>query len=871
MAFKLSLASLVDQSDVSTHFASSFSDAAAEALGPSDGLPRILPQVFLVNPSTDNIFRHIDTQNAHAAIIGLIYFSMWMGALGWDIVSTAPFDIRVIRETTWSSIFSSVYSVAYLLSRYVSLAWIVTAVTNSIIMTSSCDPWMKASTALFSIAISATMLVFCLRTCSIWQMRSKVVIPVMTAWALVAAFAVLLPAMSDGTHVESSNFCAWHFNGLYVVGVFASLLLFDVLCLVLTVLKLNKAGWRGIARGIFPSSRHNYDAEDVKTMLVQKTTAFFVIQFVFLISALLLYVLTDRYAYRLMNIVASVAVASSMAGRIFRKAWRQTRELAPERINRPPSYYPAWADEHLDRRDASDPAVLSMPYPGYPGGSRPGTSGNFSSSGGAHGGPGAFKRPSGRRRPDSLDFYVEGELGAKSHSASAVSLRSCGQDRSGQLPSSAAQTAAQTYAAQQLQALYAMDSVVVEGTGGNPRRGPTYGSHLIGDDAGLPSDDADRIEVQDGGRPPRGQGLDAAHRDGAVSTRTLERSSEEQRAITQALNPALREDLNPAPAYSRHLLGTGHHRRASDDSSGGEQVPFAGQWDTRGARRLGTADSSASSSAAGAGAVFAYSSFGRASTASAAGLAAEDIASGASLLINDGRWKRRPSAISTVSAERSGAPEMEERRRLYVASPPMSAGARLSSREESRRVYDVESVKAAARMEPLPASTMLSRQNTVRPSTTSTVEQRRGALGGQLDGSPSMATGSSPRMGLASGAPHSPNGGPGATAVWGGAVATGIHRSPSHDSGSGSTGHDQLTPRPKTAPAWPSPHLSPSASTASHATLVPVAGLDRTLSADSGDGVTIGRCSDPTDEADALFAAAAMEASCGRARLEAPV
>ncbi len=40
-------------------------------------------------------------------------------------------------------------------------------------------------------------------------------------------------------------------------------------------------------------------------MLVQKTTALLRHPIVFLISALLVYVLTDAYAYRLMNIVAA--------------------------------------------------------------------------------------------------------------------------------------------------------------------------------------------------------------------------------------------------------------------------------------------------------------------------------------------------------------------------------------------------------------------------------------------------------------------------------------------------------------------------------------------------------------------------------------
>ncbi len=46
----------------------------------------LIPKIFVVNPASDNIFRQVDYQSAHAAITGLIYCSMWMGALGWDIV-----------------------------------------------------------------------------------------------------------------------------------------------------------------------------------------------------------------------------------------------------------------------------------------------------------------------------------------------------------------------------------------------------------------------------------------------------------------------------------------------------------------------------------------------------------------------------------------------------------------------------------------------------------------------------------------------------------------------------------------------------------------------------------------------------------------
>ncbi len=99
MGFEISLASLVDQ------HASDYADLYLNSSGASSPLAQTylnssqfalpvnlsaVPQIFVVNPSTDNIFRHVNPQSAHAAIVALIYFSMWMGALGWAGTLSPP-------------------------------------------------------------------------------------------------------------------------------------------------------------------------------------------------------------------------------------------------------------------------------------------------------------------------------------------------------------------------------------------------------------------------------------------------------------------------------------------------------------------------------------------------------------------------------------------------------------------------------------------------------------------------------------------------------------------------------------------------------------------------------------------------------------
>ncbi|GAC95015.1 hypothetical protein PHSY_002590 [Pseudozyma hubeiensis SY62] len=734
MPFQLSPASLVDQraSDYPSLLLlpDSALPLAAQAFGNFSANVPInvaVPQIFVVNPTSDNIFRHVDSENAHAAIIGLIYFSMWMGALGWDIVSTVPFDVRVVKETTWSSSFSSIYSIAYLLSRYVSLSWLITAVTNSVIMTNQCDAWMKGSTALFSVGISATMLVFCLRTCSIWHMRQKVVSLVVSAWFLVVAFAVLLPVMSNGSQLPTSNFCSWHFNGLYVVGVFGALLVFDLLCLVLTVCKLNKAGWRGLIRSLFPSGRHNLDAEDVKTMLVQKTTAFFAIQFLFLISALLVYVLTDTYAYRMMNIVASVAVASSMAGRIFRRAWRQTRELAPHNLNRPPSYYPAWAEEHPEATfSRSDVHSVYTP--------------SDQPAAGGHPEAGAMVAARARRhhdKHDSFAFYVEGEFRPqnKARSMSSPSLRS--------IP----RTLSSTTATNQMREMEAGHAAAEPGS--------------------------DVLSMVPGTMVIARNNLAVPISD---STRAMRRDSSASQGV-------------PAPAYSRRLGSASSsrpHTGGSDapacaarrpTSANGQNSPRRGVYPSMPNIQLPASTVAPQPHSSNLFSGLPASSFHD--------IADAQLAAGPRNHHEDSNGKQAQQ--ETV---------MEERRRTFVTSPPLSAGVRLNSKE----VYNVDNVKAAARLGP--------RQKHIhkalaRPATASSVPLAPALELSGWRGSARTETDPTRR---------------GATAD---AIGSAEPSSPPSLGEASPASDQQRTPRPKTAPSWPSPSLSATGSAASDVTVLP--------------------------------------------------
>ncbi|PWY98694.1 hypothetical protein BCV70DRAFT_201491 [Testicularia cyperi] len=272
---------------------------------------------------------------------------------------------------------------------------------------------------------------------------------------------------------------------------------------------------------------------------------------------------------------------------------------------------------------------------------------------------------------------------------------------------------------------------------------------------------------------------------------------------------------SPAPAYSRRngslsRPNTGDANqisilRPSSSAMKGERRPTAASLPkgirlgaphgSNGNRRMGTADSqgplvsgsfiSFSSLTGGLGVDMIDRYRGRRSTLpSFDGLHAD--------------FTRRPSAASTHGPTLDEAPELgvespanaRRRRAAYVTSPPMSAGSMMNTKEESRKVYVVESVKAAAVLED-PHGPRLQR-SFVRPSTAG---GRYLATAGDVSPKSGTRTRLSPRPG------------------------------PSHEHDADHTAVDsrwlQTSPRPRTAPDWSSPSLPPSESVASQLTLMP--------------------------------------------------
>ncbi|KAE8222378.1 hypothetical protein CF319_g4416 [Tilletia indica] len=372
-----------------------------------------VPDIPKVSAHYQNVFWYLNPPEAYALQVGLIYATVWLGAIGWDILSTLSFDLRLIRQTRWRSFPSTVHSLGYLCSRYSTLIWLIITIASLVVPSLDCQPKTRASGVAFALSIASMHLIFMMRTISIWNLNHRVIAPLLLLWLTILAGSLVLGLVAETVHIPGSYFCTGQNNkGFQVAEVFVvtALVLFDLLCLALTVAKLNKLGWRGIINGFIPRHRSHYDAEDWAAMLVHRTTLFCIVQFLLLFLFVILQVIPSLAPYRSMQVIATTTIGSSMAGRIFRQSWRLTREHSPANVNRPPSYYPGWAEDH------------SHLAPGQAQGRSGAESARGTGGGAAREGitpvPMVAKMPMVRKSPmsagvedyDPNDSYVEGEF-----------------------------------------------------------------------------------------------------------------------------------------------------------------------------------------------------------------------------------------------------------------------------------------------------------------------------------------------------------------------------------------------------------------------------------------------------------------------------
>jgi len=190
-------------------------------------------------------------------------------------------SLKLLISSDSISCSCSILNLSFTTSRYVSLTWLIQTVIYVTTQTDDCNAKMTASIVSFSIGLCSTTLVFCLRTINIWHLRRRVAFPLLASWTLIVGCCVALSWKGTYAYnmLSGADFCTWHLSRTYSVAVVCAVFIFDIVAFWLTALKLNRDGWAGLLKSLWPSTKQNLDAEDVAVMLMQRTTVFFFMQF----------------------------------------------------------------------------------------------------------------------------------------------------------------------------------------------------------------------------------------------------------------------------------------------------------------------------------------------------------------------------------------------------------------------------------------------------------------------------------------------------------------------------------------------------------------------------------------------------------------
>jgi hypothetical protein len=370
------------------------------ALGPHQSYGESIPIVGLT-----------DAQSV-AVITNLCFASLWLGALGWELIMTLAFDLRLLKQTEWRSIPACIHSLAYYVSRYSTVAFIATYVAinaQTVALTGEevCQQRITAAAAFFVISECSILLVFITRTIALWNMDRRIICILTLAWLAALGINLTLPGYGSGTVM--GGFCVWQIKGGWVGASMIAMAICSLLCLVLTVGKLNSQGWRGLWRSMQPSNSRSIDAEDVSRVLVQRTTCFFFIMLLSIVVADIVYYTVDFTLWKLVAVPAYLAIAASLAGRIFRRSWKMTRSVEH---SRPPSYYPGVWKNDVFQNDVDQCSSSTQPRNGrlhIYGNSHPSSSSSY---------------PAHSKLSEEKFYFVEGQFRSPFRHMAALSVKS---------------------------------------------------------------------------------------------------------------------------------------------------------------------------------------------------------------------------------------------------------------------------------------------------------------------------------------------------------------------------------------------------------------------------------------------------------------
>ncbi|KAJ7512863.1 hypothetical protein B0H11DRAFT_2213417 [Mycena galericulata] len=187
----------------------------------------------ILTPDTPLAFlpRDVGLQYQAGGYISLAVFSAFI----WDILSTIPDDVKMIRVSKFGlPIF------AYFFSRTITLAYLALSTIYQVAPLANCRHFQIASGTLYGISVPATASLFILRIVAVFHGNRVVVNSFLFAWFLTLGCSIIVPFFIGTKNIGPTRHCintdVGHIAGVgTIVNTLTNLLVFIALSWKLTM------------------------------------------------------------------------------------------------------------------------------------------------------------------------------------------------------------------------------------------------------------------------------------------------------------------------------------------------------------------------------------------------------------------------------------------------------------------------------------------------------------------------------------------------------------------------------------------------------------------------------------------------------------
>ncbi|OCB90290.1 hypothetical protein A7U60_g2464 [Sanghuangporus baumii] len=267
----------------------------------------------LKNPTTALAFLEPDVAT-ELEVSRYIYVAS-LGAFTWDLFSNVPADFQLLFEHR-----ITLATVAYFVSRVVSLTYIVASTVFQIGSVENCQALLISLGVCFAVAVPATSLLFLFRIRAVFNDQRIVVWTFVFLWLSVLAGCITVPFAINGTHIGPTSNCInssvkpFSSAGIVISAVNDTLVLFAIsLRLVYNASGTNKSGAR------LKSIWHGSTLPQISKSILQSGQQYYLITVGWNVLAMAMILAPSvPPVYRAMFTIPSVAVENCMACKVYR-------------------------------------------------------------------------------------------------------------------------------------------------------------------------------------------------------------------------------------------------------------------------------------------------------------------------------------------------------------------------------------------------------------------------------------------------------------------------------------------------------------------------------------------------------------------------